>query len=98
MFAGSGRPVGVAQPVLELGRLLMAVDRPRMGGQLSAFGRLHPLTSADRKVLALLGSGRGVVSVVLVHGRLRSFEQVGPYLQVTEHGNQGPPRQRFEPS
>jgi hypothetical protein len=77
MLAGSGCPVWMTQPLLDLGRLLVADDRPLMGGQLSALGQSHPLTSTDRALLALLGPGRGVVTVVLVHGRLRSFEQVG---------------------
>src|SRR3712207_2687421 len=89
MLAGSGCPVGMAQPLLELGRLLVAVDRPFMGGQLSALGRPRPLTRADRVLLALLGAGRGLVTVVFVHGRLRSFEQVGLWLLDTEHGKIG---------
>jgi hypothetical protein len=74
MLAGSGCPVWMAQPFLDFGRQLVAVYRPFMGGQLSALGRPRPLTRTDR-VLALLGAGRGLVTVVLVHGRLRSFEQ-----------------------
>jgi hypothetical protein len=36
MLAGVGRPVRVAQPLLELGRPLVQLDRPLVGGQLPA--------------------------------------------------------------
>jgi len=76
MLAGSGCPVWVAQSFLDLGRLLVAVDCPVMGGQLSALGQPRPLTGTAQVLLALLGAGRRLIVVVLVHGRLRSREQV----------------------
>jgi hypothetical protein len=39
MLAGVGRPVRVAQPLLELGRPLVQLDRPLVGGQLPLLGQ-----------------------------------------------------------
>jgi hypothetical protein len=38
VLAGVGRPVGLAQPLLERGRLLVQLDRPGVGGQLPPLG------------------------------------------------------------
>jgi len=49
MVAGSGGPIRMAEPLVHLGRLLVAHDRQRMGGQLPAFGRPSPLTGDPRQ-------------------------------------------------
>jgi hypothetical protein len=38
VLAGVGRPVGLAQPLMERGRLLVQLDRPGVGGQLPPLG------------------------------------------------------------
>jgi hypothetical protein len=40
VLAGVGRPVGVAQPLLQRGRLLVELDRPDVRGQLPPLGDL----------------------------------------------------------
>ena len=46
MLASIGRPIGMAEPLLQLGCLLVALDRPLMGGQLR-----HLATSARSRAL-----------------------------------------------
>jgi hypothetical protein len=55
MVAGIGGPIRMAEPLLHLGRLLVALDRPLIGGQLPAFGLPSPLACAPRPPLGLLG-------------------------------------------
>jgi hypothetical protein len=46
MLAGISGPIGMAEPLLQLGRLLVPLDRPLMGGQLPALGYQRPFTRA----------------------------------------------------
>jgi len=43
MFASAGRPIRVPQPLLQRRRLVMAADRPLVGGQLPLLGQQVPL-------------------------------------------------------
>ena len=47
MGAGIGRPVGTAQPLLQLGRLVMPQDGSIVSGQLPLLNRQEPLPSCD---------------------------------------------------
>jgi hypothetical protein len=53
MLAGIGRPIGMAEPLLHRGRLLMALDRPLMGGQLPTLGHQRQRTCAPHALLGL---------------------------------------------
>src|SRR5829696_1668310 len=68
VLTSCGCPIWMAEPFLELGRLLVAVDRPLMGGQLPALGPPCPLTSTAQLLLALLAADRRLV-IVLRHSQ-----------------------------
>jgi hypothetical protein len=70
MLAGIGRPIGMAEPLLHCGRLLMALDRPLMGGQLPALGLPRPLPRAPHPPLGLFGPDHRLVAVAAtLHNR-----------------------------
>jgi hypothetical protein len=58
MSASICRPVRVTQTLLELGRLLMHLDRSGMRRQLPALGQRSSLTSAARLLMCLGGPNR----------------------------------------
>ena len=72
MLAGIGRPIGMAEPLLHRGRLLMALDRPLMGGQLPTLGHQRPRTCAPHALLGLPDPDHRLVAVAAtLHDRLR---------------------------
>jgi hypothetical protein len=66
MSASIGRPVRVTQTLLQLGRLLMHLDRSGMRRQLPALGQRSSLTSAGR-LLMCLGGPTGRLAGFLEH-------------------------------
>jgi hypothetical protein len=64
MLAGPGRSVGVAKALLQFGRLLVHLDRPKMRRQLPAFGQRRPLACTGGPRMWLLGCAHRSVTVV----------------------------------
>jgi hypothetical protein len=92
MLAGIGGPIGMAEPLLQLGCLLVPLDGPLMGGQLPALGYQRPFTRARQPLLGLLGPARRLVAAPTLHDHPRSCEQAGQF-DASEHGHQAAARQ-----
>lgn len=70
----------MTEPLLHRGRLLMALDRPLMGGQLPALSPQRPLPRDPHPPLGLLDPGHRLITVAAtLHDRPRSVEQAGQF-------------------
>jgi hypothetical protein len=70
MLAGSGRPIEMAEPLLDRGRMLVALDRPLMGGQLPALRPQRPLPRGPHPPLGLFYPDHRLVAVTsTLHNR-----------------------------
>jgi hypothetical protein len=70
MLAGIGGPIGMAEPVLHFGCLLVPLDRPLVGSQLPALGHQRPFTRARQPLPGRLDRARRLaVAAATLHNR-----------------------------